>query len=74
MTPSQRKFEQGYNTLRQQGWPDEAIRAISAVFMEAGVMAYLEQKQAEQERNEALIQRVQVVQPRIVYIGGHVAR
>lgn len=62
MTDSQRKFQQGYQTLKAQGWPDEAIRVVAAIFMEAGVLAFLEQQKAATERIEALIQRVQVVQ------------
>ena len=62
MTESQKLVARGHATLKQQGWPDDAIRAIADLFMNAGALAMVENMQADKERDEQLIQRVQLVQ------------
>lgn len=58
MTESQKQWKKGRDILVALGWPEEAIRTIATIFMEAGVMALAEQAEEQHRRNEELIKRV----------------
>lgn len=60
MTKSQKIAQRGFRILAQHGWPDEVQLELSQIFMEAGAMHLVETLEANKQRKEELIQRVQV--------------
>ena len=43
--------------LRQQGWPEDAIKQLAAIFLEAGFNRCIEAQKAKRDQDEALIQK-----------------